>query len=407
MTESFDAASLESLRRRSQLVELFLPVVIDREKPPVATDQLTTAAEGLDSTKPLVSVELVEEGLLAEQEIPPASVRPSFEAPSYSKRTKNPDSAGEEQDLIKMYLDEIGKYPLLKKEDEISLAQAREAGLAAAARLADLDDKLTPELRQQLERTKHSGEEAQKLFIQSNYRLVVSIARRYQGQGLSLLDLVQEGNIGMMHAVELFDWRKGFKFSTYATWWIRQAVSRAINRSGGQIRLPDDTATELGQLMKAEAALQEESGRKLTDDELQAALGWSSKKLQTARMAERSLQIVYLDTPLDGGSSANAFVDLIGDPRSDDDYTAVTDDMDRTTGLEKALSVLSEKEQFVIRRYYGLDGGEPLSYTKVGQQLNMTSEGARKIAKSAMKKLRMPSNPGYSLLAGHFENLSD
>jgi DNA-directed RNA polymerase sigma subunit (sigma70/sigma32) len=150
----------------------------------------------------------------------------------------------DEEDLVRLYLTDIGQYPLLTKDDEVRLAQAIEAGVAARTEVENTKAKdLTAARKRELRRAVRAGDDAQRTFVQSNLRLVVSIAKKYQASGLPLLDLIQEGNLGLMHAVEKFDWRKGFKFSTYATWWIRQAITRGIANTGRTIRLPVTPAT--------------------------------------------------------------------------------------------------------------------------------------------------------------------
>ena len=161
----------------------------------------------------------------------------------------------DEEDLVRLYLTDIGQYPLLTKEDEVRLAQAIEAGTEARAEFESIDTELTPAKKRELRRAMQKGEQAERTFVQSNLRLVVSIAKKYQASGLPLLDLIQEGNLGLMHAVEKFDWRKGFKFSTYATWWIRQAITRGIANTGRTIRLPVHAGDTLARLQKARAAL--------------------------------------------------------------------------------------------------------------------------------------------------------
>jgi DNA-directed RNA polymerase sigma subunit (sigma70/sigma32) len=162
----------------------------------------------------------------------------------------------DEEDLVRLYLTDIGQYPLLTKDDEVRLAQEIEAGNAAREDIEKLPaKKLTPAKKRELRRTVRMGDQAQRTFVQSNLRLVVSIAKKYQASGLPLLDLIQEGNLGLMHAVEKFDWRKGFKFSTYATWWIRQAITRGIANTGRTIRLPVHAGDTLARLQKARSRL--------------------------------------------------------------------------------------------------------------------------------------------------------
>src|SRR6202048_1114923 len=180
---------------------------------------------------------------------------------------KRPEGA--EQDLVRIYLDEIGRYPLLTKTDEELLARTIESG-----RLADVElgcgAKLTVGRKRELRRAVRDGEQATQTFINTNLRLVVSIANRYKASALPLLDLVQEGNLGLIHAVEKFDWRKGFKFSTYATWWIRQAIGRAIDNTGRTIRLPGHVGDQVRKVKRAQASLEARLGRLPTDAEVAA-----------------------------------------------------------------------------------------------------------------------------------------
>jgi len=175
----------------------------------------------------------------------------------------------DEEDLVRLYLTDIGQYPLLTKDDEVRLAQAIEAGTAARAEL-ETATTLTAARKRELKRADRKGQEAERTFVQSNLRLVVSIAKKYQASGLPLLDLIQEGNLGLMHAVEKFDWRKGFKFSTYATWWIRQAITRGIANTGRTIRLPVHAGDTLARLQKARSRLELKMGRPATLAELSA-----------------------------------------------------------------------------------------------------------------------------------------
>src|SRR3954454_22987314 len=168
----------------------------------------------------------------------------------------------DEEDLVRLYLTDIGQYPLLTKDDEVRLAKAIEAGIAAGGQLDRGGKELSAAKKRELRRASREGEDAERTFVQSNLRLVVSIAKKYQASGLPSLDLIQEGNLGLMHAVEKFDWRKGFKFSTYATWWIRQAITRGIANTGRTIRLPVHAGDTLARLNKARATLENQnSGR--------------------------------------------------------------------------------------------------------------------------------------------------
>ena len=188
----------------------------------------------------------------------------------------------DDEDLVRLYLTDIGQYPLLTKDDEVRLAQAIEAGREADEQLANPPKGLTTAKRRELRRTSREGEDAQQTFVQSNLRLVVSIAKKYQASGLPLLDLIQEGNLGLMHAVEKFDWRKGFKFSTYATWWIRQAITRGIANTGRTIRLPVHAGDTLARVQKAQARLELKYGRPATLAELGADLNAKDRSGKTA-----------------------------------------------------------------------------------------------------------------------------
>ena len=188
----------------------------------------------------------------------------------------------DDEDLVRLYLTDIGQYPLLTKDDEVRLAQAIEAGREADAQMQAAPKGLTPAKKRELRRTVLQGESAQQTFVQSNLRLVVSIAKKYQASGLPLLDLIQEGNLGLMHAVEKFDWRKGFKFSTYATWWIRQAITRGIANTGRTIRLPVHAGDTLARVQKAQARLELKYGRPATLAELGAEVEMPEDKLVEA-----------------------------------------------------------------------------------------------------------------------------
>src|SRR2546423_1395381 len=199
------------------------------------------------------------------------------------KRTSVPKERVErdEEDLVRLYLTDIGQYPLLTKDDEVRLAKAIEAGNEARSLLetaGELQAARPPARRRQA----HDGESAQRTFVQSNLRLVVSIAKKYQASGLPLLDLIQEGNLGLMHAVEKFDWRKGFKFSTYATWWIRQAITRGIANTGRTIRLPVHAGDTLARLQKARARLELKLGRPPTQYELSLEVEMPEDKVTEA-----------------------------------------------------------------------------------------------------------------------------
>ena len=198
----------------------------------------------------------------------------------------------DEEDLVRLYLTDIGQYALLTKDDEVRLAKAIEAGKEAQVELAEQEKTLSPTKKRELKRAAKEGETDERAFVQSNLRLVVSIAKKYQASGLPLLDLIQEGNLGLMHAVEKFDWRKGFKFSTYATWWIRKAITRGIANTGRTIRLPVHAGDTLARLQKARSRLELKYGRPATLAELSKEVEMPEDKVTEAlRFAAEPLSL--------------------------------------------------------------------------------------------------------------------
>ncbi len=298
----------------------------------------------------------------------------------------------DEEDLVRLYLTDIGQYPLLTKDDEVRLAQEIEAGAEARAILeADqLEDgsPVTPPKKRELRRADRKGERAERTFVQSNLRLVVSIAKKYQASGLPLLDLIQEGNLGLMHAVEKFDWRKGFKFSTYATWWIRQAITRGIANTGRTIRLPVHAGDTLARLQKARSRLELKYGRPATLAELAVEVDMPEDKVSEAlRFAAEPLS---LSEPLreDGDAELG---DVVEDRNAEDpeEAAAVSRLPDE---IAKLLGPLDEREREILKLRFGLDRGEPRTLEEVGEHFNLTRERIRQIEARAMSKLRHPSS---------------
>jgi RNA polymerase sigma factor (sigma-70 family) len=294
----------------------------------------------------------------------------------------------DEEDLVRLYLSDIGQYPLLTKDGEVRLAQAIEAGVAAKAEAEAPGATLTAARKRELRRTIRAGEEAELLFVQSNLRLVVSIAKKYQASGLPLLDLIQEGNLGLIHAVEKFDWRKGFKFSTYATWWIRQAITRGIANTGRTIRLPVHAGDTLARLQKARSRLELKLGRPATLAELAADAELPEDKvIEALRFASEPLS---LSEPLreDGDAELG---DLVEDRSAESPFevaaTALLPDE-----LSRLLSPLDQREREILQLRFGLDRGEPRTLEEVGEHFNLTRERIRQIEARAMSKLRHPSS---------------
>jgi RNA polymerase sigma factor (sigma-70 family) len=292
----------------------------------------------------------------------------------------------DDEDLVRIYLADIGRYDLLTKDDEARLSQAYEAGIEARAEL-DAGTTLTAARKRDLRRLVKAGEDAERTFVQANLRLVVSIAKKYQASGLPLLDLVQEGNLGLMHAVEKFDWRKGFKFSTYATWWIRQAITRGIANTGRTIRLPVHAGDTLSRLQKARTRLELLHGRPPTIRELAEECELPYEKVSEA--LRYGADPVSLSEPLREDGDAE-LEDVVADPSAISPYDAAVDAL-LPREIERLLSALDEREREIIRLRFGLDRGEPRTLEEVGAIFNLTRERIRQIESKAMSKLRHPS----------------
>ena len=296
------------------------------------------------------------------------------------------DRAGDDEDLVRLYLRDIGRHPLLTKDDEIHLAKQIEDGAAARATLA-APGTITPAEKAALRRRVKRGLVAERRFIECNLRLVVSIAKRYQASGLPLLDLVQEGNLGLMHAVEKFDWRKGFKFSTYATWWIRQAITRGIANTGRTIRLPVHAGDVLVRLQKVRGRMETELGRAPTDDELSAELEMPVDKVREA--LRFAAEPVSLSEPLREEGDAE-LGDVVEDTGAASPFEMAAAAL-LPREVAHLLSALEPREREVLRLRYGLDRGEPRTLEEVGELFGLTRERIRQIEARAMSKLRHPS----------------
>jgi RNA polymerase sigma factor (sigma-70 family) len=297
---------------------------------------------------------------------------------------------------VRLYLDGIGQYPLLTKDDEVALSQAIEAGREAAAELQS-GVPLSPARRRELLRLRRDGERAMDAFVNANLRLVVSIAKRYQSAEMPLLDLVQEGNLGLMHAVEKFDWRKGFKFSTYATWWVRQAIGRGIDNSSRTIRLPVHAGDQIRRLLRIRGQIEGELGRTPTPAELAAAMQVSEEEVN--HLLQYGAEPVSLESPI-GADGDTELADIVADLSAPTPFDVVADSM-LGDELEKLLSPLDERERQILRLRYGLDRGDPRTLEEVGNELNLTRERIRQIERTALSKLRHPSieSGAHDLLA--------
>jgi RNA polymerase sigma factor (sigma-70 family) len=290
-----------------------------------------------------------------------------------------------DQDPVRLYLDGIGRYPLLTKDDEIRLAQRIEAGRLAGAELAG-PAPLSPERARQLRRARRDGDAATSEFIKANLRLVVSIAKKYHSSELPLLDLIQEGNLGLMHAVEKFDWRRGFKFSTYATWWIRQAIGRGIDNTARTVRLPVHAGDQVRRVLRAKAQLEGQTGR--TPSTAQLARHLQMRQEDVYSLLQYVVEPVSLATPV-GTEGETELADIVADPEAPSPFDLAAAGM-LGHEIERLLARLGERERQILRLRYGLDRGEPRTLEEVGLELSLTRERIRQIERTALAKLRHP-----------------
>ncbi len=308
---------------------------------------------------------------------------------------RNRQEGGGEQDLVRLYLDGIGRYPLLCKDDEVRLAQAIEAGRQARRRLESEEGLARAEVKR-LRRAVAAGDKAEEEFINANLRLVVSIAKKYQSADMPLLDLVQEGNLGLIHAVAKFDWRKGFKFSTYATWWIRQAIGRGIDNTSRTIRLPVHAGDQIRRLLRMRAQMEGELGRLPTAAELAEVMQIPEDVI--AELLQYGADPVSLDTPIGDGDTELA--DIVADLTSPSPFDAAAEAM-LSSEIDKLLAPLDDREREILRLRFGLDRGDPRTLEEVGSELHLTRERIRQIERTALSKLRHPSSEtgAHDLLA--------
>ncbi|GAB3576971.1 sigma-70 family RNA polymerase sigma factor [Amycolatopsis endophytica] len=293
------------------------------------------------------------------------------------------DAQGPAADLVRVYLNGIGKTALLSAADEVELAKRIEAGVFAQHML-DTAAKLSPQRRKELQALVRDGHRAKNHLLEANLRLVVSLAKRYTGRGMPLLDLIQEGNLGLIRAVEKFDYSKGFKFSTYATWWIRQAITRGMADQGRTIRLPVHLVEQVNKLARIKRDLHQQLGREATNEELAAESGIAAEKV--ADLLDHARDPVSLDMPV-GTDEDAPLGDFIEDSEATDAESAVISGL-LQDDLRRVLATLDEREQHVIRMRYGLDDGQPRTLDQIGKHFGLSRERVRQIEREVMSKLR-------------------
>jgi len=363
-----------------QLTDL---VALGRSRGFVTMGDVTTAIDRADlsaDTLDAVVRVLADEGIEVTES--PNEEEPDTRLPDFD--TESARRAGT-SDLVRIYLREIGRVPLLTAEDEVELAKAIEAGLYAEEKLNG-GYPLLGEERADLEWLAADGVRGKQRLIEANLRLVVSIAKRYIGRGLVFLDLIQEGNLGLIRAVEKFDYTRGYKFSTYATWWIRQAITRAIADQARTIRVPVHMVETINKLARVQRQLHQELGREATVDEIAAEMGVEPERV--AEIQRIAQEPVSLQSPI--GEEESDLGDFIEDADAVVPIEAAAFIMLQDQ-LERVLCELSDREQRIIQLRFGLTDGHPRTLEEVGREFGVTRERIRQIESKTLAKLRHPS----------------
>ena len=379
----------------------------DEEAEPAGDDLGTAPAEGTASSDTLSEEDKIEAGQDTEdllEGIPESELKATTDVVlpkitgaratrvSRSRRKRMTDGGVTmlTGDPVRMYLKEIGRVPLLTAAEEIDLAMKIEAGVAATEELEKAEEEgieLERRDRRRLSRVEQVGLDAKQALIEANLRLVVSIAKRYVGRGMLFLDLIQEGNLGLIRAVEKFDYTKGFKFSTYATWWIRQAITRAIADQARTIRIPVHMVETINKLVRIQRQLLQELGREPTPAEIGEEMGLTEERVR--EIQKISQEPVSLETPI-GEEEDSQLGDFI-----EDDAAVVPPDAASFSMLQeqlgKVLDGLAERERKVISLRFGLEDGHPRTLEEVGREFGVTRERIRQIESKTLAKLRHPS----------------
>ena len=395
------ASSKKSTQASEEIENSIVDELTDDDE---AQDIEPSAVETIESNSDTLSEDKIEAGIDSDEDllegIPEEELKATVDValpkvstrakPRARKRNADANVTMLTGDPVRMYLKEIGKVPLLTAAEEIDLAMKIEAGVAATEELERAEEEgveLERREKRRLTRVEQVGLDAKQQLIEANLRLVVSIAKRYVGRGMLFLDLIQEGNLGLIRAVEKFDYTKGFKFSTYATWWIRQAITRAIADQARTIRIPVHMVETINKLVRIQRQLLQELGREPTPEEIGKEMGLPAERVR--EIQKISQEPVSLETPI-GEEEDSQLGDFI-----EDDAAVVPPDAASFSMLQeqlgKVLEGLAERERKVISLRFGLEDGHPRTLEEVGREFGVTRERIRQIESKTLAKLRHPS----------------
>jgi RNA polymerase sigma factor (sigma-70 family) len=345
---------------------------------PVPQPESVAVAPAQTRAEPVVDEAAVDDQVADEESVADVDVT--------ARPTADLDEIAASADLVRVYLNEIGKVALLTAADEVELAKRIEAGLYAQHLIA-ASNNFSATRKRELRAIVMDGDRAKDHLLRANLRLVVSLAKRYTGHGMPFLDLIQEGNLGLIRAVEKFDYAKGFKFSTYATWWIRQAISRAMADQSRTIRLPVHLVEQVNKLQRIRREKNQELGREANHAELAYELDIPEERVR--ELLDLSRDLVSLDQTV-GADDDASLGDFIADERASAGEATVEDGLMRAQ-LYDVLGTLDAREAAVVRMRYGLDGGQPKTLDEIGRSFKLSRERIRQIERETMAKLRHPS----------------
>jgi RNA polymerase primary sigma factor len=385
--EAEQAAREEQLLAMEEVTDLLFA---GQERGWVTVKDVSEALDGLDLAPPMVAAVrtlLRNDGIDVVETAPAPDLPDPEPVDDRAERRRLEELAlrAPTSDPVRMYLREIGRVPLLAAEEEVDLAKRVEAGLAATQLLALPD--LDPDRGRALHRVERGGQLAKRKLVESNLRLVVSIAKRYVGRGLLFLDLIQEGNLGLIRAVEKFDYTRGYKFSTYATWWIRQAITRAIADQARTIRIPVHMVETINKLVRTQRQLLQELGREPTAEEIGRVMELPAERVR--EIIKFSQEPVSLESPVGEEEDSN-LGDFIEDPDAVVPLDAASFILLQEQ-IEGVLHTLTEREKKVIQLRFGMTDGQPRTLEEVGIEFGVTRERIRQIESKTLSKLRHPS----------------